>query len=367
MNNSTVETAPRPAAPAGPLGSRFTPEQVRIVRGPLSGETIIVSVDSTRLGPALGGCRIKPYPTWRDGLADVLNLSAAMTDKAALAGLNHGGGKTVVALDRGSSSSEWTGSRRDDLLADIADLVDSFNGAYITGPDIGTSPADMGRIRDRTRYALCRPKDQGGSGDSSIPTALGVTSSIAAVCEHVWPGRDLATLRFAVIGLGHVGSLVGSWLADHDVQLTVADIDPRPQALANQWGATWLDPSEALLADVDVVVPCAIGGILTPTTVSELRCGAVVGAANNQLDQASTADLLRSRGICWAPDTLVSGGGIISSVARELNGATETDADQQVRAIGDRLSKVLTDADTRGVTTHQAARDLVARRLHPGH
>lgn len=355
----------RSASPtAGPSGSRnsFGGEQVRVHRGIRTGQTVIISVDSTTLGPALGGCRLRSYASWQDGLADAVKLSAAMTDKAALAGLNHGGGKTVVALD-GSSSGDWVGSRRGDLLADVADGINSFDGRYVTGPDIGTSPDDMGQLWNRTGHALCRPEDQGGSGDSSIPTALGVTSSITAVCRHVWPGRGLSSLRFAVIGLGHVGSLVASWLAERGVELTLSDIDLDRREVANQWGATWATPHAALLSDVDIVVPCAVGGILTPASVSELRCRAIVGAANNQLDHVSTADLLHARGIYWAPDTIVSGGGIISSVARELDGASPGEADQRVRAIGRRLATVLTEADTWNIAPVVAARDLVNRRL----
>ncbi len=224
----------------------------------------------------------------------------------------------------------------------------------------------MGQLWDQTRHALCRPENQGGSGDSAIPTAHGVTSSIAATCAHLWPGRDLATLRFAIIGLGHVGTLVGSWLADRGAQLSVADIDPHRQTLADQWGATWTSPTQALLSDVDMLVPCAVGGFLTPTSVAQLRCRAIVGAANNQLDQPSTADLLHHRRICWAPDTIVSGGGIISSVARELHGATPAEANQQVHAIADRLTTILTDAETHDITPLQAAHNLVAQRLHSG-
>ncbi|SEQ88677.1 leucine dehydrogenase [Lentzea xinjiangensis] len=342
--------------------ARITAERVRIDRGPRSGQTIIVSADSTRLGPALGGCRIKSYPSWREGLDDVLRLSAAMTEKAALAGLDHGGGKTVVALDD-TSSADWTGPRRADLLDDIADVVETFDGTYITGPDIGTSPQDMARLHSRTRHVLCRPEAEGGSGDSSVPTALGVTASLEAVCAHRWPGTDLSTLSFSVIGLGHVGAVVGDWLAARGAALTVADIDPGRRDLAERWGARWVTPDQALRAEVDVVVPCAVGGILTPASVGGLHCHAVAGAANNQLDHDSTAALLHDRGVLWAPDVIVSGGGIIASVSRELHGLTAAEAQERVRGIGPRLTSVLADAERRGITPLQAARDLVDARL----
>jgi len=345
------------------LDRRLTAEDVRIVRGSRSNQTIMISVDSTRLGPALGGCRVKTYPSWPDGLADVLRLSAAMTEKAALAGLDHGGGKTVVALDA-EDAVRWTSDAgRVDLMADIADAVESLHGAYICGPDIGTGPDDMALLRQRTRHALCRPESAGGSGDSSAPTALGVISSIQAVCGHLWPERDLATLTFAVIGLGHVGGAVANYLAGTGARLTVSDIDPAQRRLADAFAARWVTPDAALTAEVDVVVPCAVGGILTRRSVAELRCRAVVGAANNQLDEDSTADVLHERGIIWAPDTVVSGGGIISAVARELEGVSRHEADDRVRAIGPRLVTVLESAERDDVSPLHVARALVQERL----
>lgn len=325
----------------------------------------MISVDSTRLGPALGGCRIKAYPRWQDGLNDVLRLSVAMTEKAALAGLAHGGGKTVVALTEGSSA-DWTGARRGELLADIGDLVEDLGGRYWTGPDIGTGPADMAEIHRRTQRVFCRPEAEGGSGDSSGPTALGVQSSIRAVVEHRWPGRELSTLSFAVIGLGHVGSLVGAWLAENGSRLTVSDVNPALKTLARQWGADWATPEQALAADVDVLVPCATGGILTAASTASLNCAVIVGAANNQLDHPATAERLCEHGVLWAPDSVVSAGGIIAAVARELHGATAAEAEQQVRGIGGRLTTTLEDARARQITPLAAAAGLVDLRLRTG-
>ncbi|HEX6345260.1 Glu/Leu/Phe/Val dehydrogenase dimerization domain-containing protein [Umezawaea sp.] len=338
------------------------PEEVRIVRGARTGQVVVVAIDSTRLGPAIGGCRVRAYPTWQDGLADALRLSAAMTEKAALAGLAHGGGKTVVALDP-ATAAEFTGPRRADLLADVADLVETFDGGYHTGPDVGSSPEDMTTIGRGTTRALCRPVSAGGSGDSSGPTAAGVIASIEAVRHHVLGGRPLGSLSFSLLGLGHVGTLVGEHLAAAGARLTATDVDPSRRAPADRWGATWTEPGEALSADVDVVVPCAVGGILTPATVPTLRCRAVVGPANNQLDADPTADLLHDRGVCWAPDTVVSAGGIVSAVARELHGATPEEADLLVRDTGRRLGEVLVAAASRGTAPlHEArrrARDLL--------
>ncbi|MBT0768772.1 hypothetical protein KIH74_07535 [Kineosporia sp. J2-2] len=333
-----------------PAAEELTAENVRITRGRRSGQPVMIGVHSTRLGPALGGCRVKRYARWQDGLDDVLRLSAAMTEKAALAGLDHGGGKTVVAL---------TGApfRRDDLLADIADAVEDLGGRYVTGPDIGTGPADMTALRRRTRHVLCRPEADGGSGDSSGPTALGVLASIDAVRENLWPGRDLAGLRFTVIGLGHVGSLVADELTRRGARVASTDLDPRLRRDG------WLEPDRALGTATDVLVPCATGGLLTPQTVATLDCAAVVGAANNQLDHDGTADLLHARGVLWAPDTVVSAGGIISAVARERRGAGRQEAEREVRAIGPRLAGILGVARAEGITPLAAARSRAMQRI----
>jgi glutamate dehydrogenase/leucine dehydrogenase len=325
-----------------------TPETVIARRGPRSGQMITVSIDSTALGPALGGCRVRRYPRWQDGLADAVRLSAAMTEKAALAGLAHGGGKTVVSLD-GSPVT------REDLLADVGDLVESFGGGYVTGPDIGTGPADMAAIGRRTPHVLCRPETAGGSGDSSRPTAIGVLAALDAVCAHRWPGRDLSTLTVAVHGLGHVGARVGARLAEAGAALVVSDVDGSKRGLADSWGATWVDPDEALVADADLLLPCATGGILTAGIVPELRCTAIVGAANNQLDGPATADLLHARGILWAPDTVVSAGGIVAAVSLEREGATPSKADDRVRGIQVRLAAILRAAEKAGTTPQREA------------
>ncbi|AGZ41505.1 Glu/Leu/Phe/Val dehydrogenase dimerization domain-containing protein [Actinoplanes friuliensis] len=338
------------------LNSR--PETVRVQRGTRTGQMIIVSVDSTVLGPALGGCRIRTYPAWRDGLDDALRLSSAMTEKAALAGLPYGGGKTVVAL-------EGPEPRRADLLADVGDLVESFGGRYLTGPDVGTSPDDMTVLRRTTEHVLCRPESEGGSGDSSGPTAAGVLASIEAVRAHRFPGRPLESLSFAVLGLGHVGTLVASHLAAAGARLTVTDIDASRRTVARGWGATWIDPDRALGAEADVLVPSAVGGILCPDTIGTLRCGAIVGAANNQLDADTTADLLHARGICWAPDTVVSAGGIVSAIARERDLVSPDEAARRVGDIGRRLGEILAAAARDDVAPLREARRQVQDLLTP--
>ncbi|MBO0850960.1 MAG: Glu/Leu/Phe/Val dehydrogenase, partial [Pseudonocardia sp.] len=261
-------------------------QQVRIERGARSGLPIMVAIHSTALGPAAGGCRLWRYPDWRDGLADALRLSAGMTVKNAAAGLNLGGGKTVIVLPEGA---ELDRRARRDVLGDVGELVESFGGSYATGPDVGTSPDDMAVIGEHTRHVFCRPESLGGSGDSSAHTADGVLAALCAVCGHLDGRTGPSGLAVTVVGLGHVGERLARALTAAGARLTVTDIDPARRELAAELGARWLGPATAWTADADVLVPAALGGTLTRSLVPALRCRAIVGPANNQIAEDEVA------------------------------------------------------------------------------
>jgi glutamate dehydrogenase/leucine dehydrogenase len=340
----------------------FGHEHVRIQRGLRSGLPVIVAVHSTVLGQAIGGCRLARYPHWHDALIDALRLSAAMTDKCAVAGVPNGGGKTVVAIP---PSATLDPADRRAILHDVADAIAALDGAYATGPDVGTGPADMVTIAERTPYAFCRPPEAGGSGDSSTHTAAGVMAALHAVCDAVFESAQLAGRRVTILGLGRVGAHLARHLAAAGARLVVSDIDTTKRRLAGELGATWLDPRAALRSPADVLVPAALGGVFTPDTVPQLRCTAIAGPANNQLDQPATADLLHQRGILWAPDFVVSAGGIIHATAVELHHESTEQAAARVLAIGDTLAGILRDAARAGVTPAAAALALAERRIQP--
>ncbi len=318
-----------------------------------------MAVHSTELGQALGGCRLAVYPQLTDGLEDALRLSAAMTDKCAVAGLPNGGGKTVACLPGGFVLDD---AGRRAVLHDVGDVIESFGGAYATGPDVGTGPNDMVTIGERTRHVFCRPSEAGGSGDSSGHTAYGVMAALRAVCSAVFGSSSLAGRSFAVLGLGRVGGRLARDLAAADAKLVVTDVDPGKRAAAEALGAVWVEPTAALGAEVDVLVPAAMGGVLTPATVPLLRCAAIAGPANNQLDQEGTAELLHARGILWAPDYVVSAGGVIYATAVELHRESPAEADARVSGIGDTLGRILDDAARDGITPASAARRLALSR-----
>ena len=320
----------------------------------------IVAVHSTARGPALGGCRMWQYDDSRAAVRDALRLSRAMTYKSAVAGLPLGGGKGVIML-RGDA---LTPERRLAALEDFGETVDQLGGAYITAEDVGTSAADMEVIAERTKHVKGLSRERGGSGDPSPYTALGVVTAIEVCCERMFGSGALEGRSVALAGLGHVGAHIARRLAEAGAKLLVADVDEAKRPLAEQLGARWVTPEEALTAEVDVYAPCALGAVLNDDTVPELRCPIVAGAANNQLADDRIADLLNARGILWAPDFVANAGGIVNiAVELEPGGYDPQRAEQRVRGIGDTLRRLFEDAASMQATPLTAAMELARRNL----
>jgi leucine dehydrogenase len=336
-------------------------EEMLVRRGSRSGLFCFVAVHSTVRGPSLGGCRMWSYDDSRLAIRDVLRLSRAMTFKNAAADLPLGGGKGAIMLPAGRDASP---SRRRDALLDFGDTVDALGGRYVTAEDVGTSARDIALIAERTPHVAGLSRRRGGSGDPSPWTALGVHVSIEVACEEAFGSRSVRGRSVAVLGLGHVGGRLAQRLARAGAKLVVSDVDASKRALADRLGARWVTPERALTADVDVLAPCALGGILDDESVPALRCRVVAGAANNQLADDAIADLLHTRGIVWAPDFIVNAGGIVSiAVELEPGGYDPKRARVRVRAIGDTLAQVFADARAIGATPLTAAMELARRRL----
>ncbi|MCD4533167.1 hypothetical protein LRP67_03620 [Nocardioides sp. cx-169] len=330
-------------------------EEVHLARGTRTGVPLAIAIHSTRSGPAIGGCRIRGYSTWHEGLADVLRLSRAMTLKCALAELPHGGGKAVAMVpDRPLAPGT-----RPALIRDIADRIAQLDGRYLTGPDLGSGPEDMAVIHDHAQgWAFCRPESRGGSGDSSPGTARGVVVALTAALAHTH-GRGLSGLRVGVVGFGRVGRLVASSLAAADAQVIVSDVDDGLRPEAERRGLAWAS-TELLHEELDVLVPAATGGLLTAATARSCRATLVVGPANNQLADEGVEAVLRERGIVWIPDVIASAGGIIHAVCREELDLDEVATNARIDAIGDKVSRILEVARDQGTTTSQAARAVAA-------
>jgi leucine dehydrogenase len=302
------------------------------------------------------------YGDTREAVRDALRLSRAMTSKSAVAGLPLGGGKGVIMLPAGAAAP--TGEERRAVLLDFADTVQMLDGAYLTAEDVGTSEPDMETIAETTPHVTGLATGRGGSGDPSPWTALGVEAAIRVACERVFGGASVEGRRVAVVGVGSVGGRLAELLAEGGAELVLADIDDRRRGLADRLGAAWTDPTSALTADVDVLAPCALGGVLDETVVPHLRARAIAGAANNQLAHESVGELLAARGILWVPDFVANAGGVVNiAVELEPAGYDTERAKVRVRAIADTVRTVLDHANATGSTPLAAANEIARRRV----
>ncbi len=333
-------------------------EQVAFCHDRASGLKAIIAIYTTALGPALGGTRFYPYPTTGAALADVLALSKAMAYKNALAGLDHGGGKAVIIGDPGRDKSE-------PLLRAYGRFVASLGGRYVTACDVGTYVEDMDLVGRETRFATGRSPANGGAGDSSLLTALGVHQGMRAAAQVVWGGSTLAGRLVGISGVGKVGrNLVPLLLADGaDVVITDVDEGAVARVRAEHPGVRAVTDTAALLAErLDVFSPCALGGALTEPIAAELTAAVVCGGANNQLAAPEVADQLAGRGVVYCPDFCVNAGGVIQ-VADELHGFSAERARAQTERIFDTTLAVLREAAQTGVTPTTAAERRAERRM----
>jgi leucine dehydrogenase len=329
-------------------------EDVRVRRGRRSGLTMAVAIHRTVGGRSLGGCRMRVYPTPDEAVRDAERLARAMTYKAAISGLRLGGAKGVIALEPGA---RLVNHRRLDALRDFAELVDSFDGRYITAQDVGTCADDIAYMAQFTSHVGGRPLEQGGCGDPSPYTAHGVEVAIRASV----PGGSVSGRHVVVVGLGHVGSELARRLREGGAELTVSDVDSSKRALAKRLWARWVAPEEALEIEADVLAPCALGAVLDPRVVSMLRVPVIAGAANNQLARESVAHRLSERGIVWAPDFVINAGGLIA-VADELHGFDRARVERSIEGIGDTLAEIYARAARAGTNTLVAAHELASDR-----
>ena len=332
-------------------------EQVTICHDEASGLRAIIAVHDTTLGPGLGGIRMWTYPSDEAALLDVLRLSEGMTYKNSLAGLPLGGGKTVVVGD------PRTDKTPEKFIA-LGGFIDRLNGSYKAAEDVGTTTDDAELVATRTSHITGLPVSRGGSGDPSPMTAWGVVCAIrAALAEAGGGDGDLAGVHVAVQGLGHVGADVARHLLDAGARVTVADIyADRVEPLVAQ-GAEAAPADRVHAVECDVFSPCALGAVVNGTTLPEMRCGIIAGAANNQLADETMGDELQGRGILYAPDFAINAGGVIN-IGEELNGPYDADrARRSVERIGDTLAAVFERARETGVTPHQAALQMARERI----
>ncbi|KZD10289.1 Glu/Leu/Phe/Val dehydrogenase dimerization domain-containing protein [Oceanibaculum pacificum] len=325
-------------------------EQVVFCNDAETGLKAIIAIHDTTRGPSLGGCRMWPYASEAAAVTDALRLSRGMTYKSALAGLPLGGGKSVIIGDAKTQKSPA-------LFRAFGRFVDSLGGRYIAAEDVGTGVADIEAMRQVTRHVA---GTAGGSGDPSPVTAYGVFQGIRAAAKAKLGRDDLAGLRVAVQGLGHVGLDLARQLYEAGAALIVADIDlDRIARATTAYRAEAMPADRIHAADVDIFAPCALGAILNDATIPEIKAGIIAGAANNQLAEERHGAALMKRGILYAPDYAINAGGIINIHHESAGKYDRAAALRQVEGIYDTLLEIFARAAAEGIPTSDAA-DRVA-------
>lgn len=331
-------------------------EQVVFSRDQHAGLRAIIAIHSTTLGPAIGGVRMSEYADEDAAIEDALILSRALTYKAACAGVNLGGGHTVVMGDPRKQSTEA-------LFRSLGRFIDSLNGRYIAAEGVGTTVEDMDYIRMETKYVVGIPSSKGGSGDPSPVCAFGVFRGLEACRIFLSGGDDIKGLHVAVQGAGRVGSRIVDMLLARGATATIADPDPEAVArVTAKYPVSVVPPDGIYDVPCDVFSPCAMGGILNDDTIGRLRCKVVAGSANNQLAEERHGAELHKRGILYAPDYIINGGGLIN-VTEEIPGYDRERAMRKTAGIRDVLLKVLDSARANGIPTYEAADRFAEERI----
>jgi len=326
----------------------------------------IIAIHNTRLGPALGGARIKPYASRDAALNDALMLAKAMTYKSAVAENGLGGGKSVIIANPKEKTI--------DLLHAFGKVLNYLEGSYIVAEDVGSTTEDMEIIRQSSPYVAALSNDR-SSGDPSRFTAWGVFKGVQAVVKTLWGSRSLKKRTVAIQGLGQVGSKLADILFWEGAELILTDVnEDKLHRLAVLYGAKVVSPAEFSSVECDILSPCALGGIIDEKSIGKMRCQAIAGSANNQLASPSMGKILLDRGILYAPDFIINAGGIINAASEfEPDGYNPKTARNKVNHIYDVLLKVFDKSNTQNLPPSQIADEIakfnldheVAKRLEP--
>ena len=328
-------------------------EQVVFCHDEETGLRSIIAVHDTNLGPSLGGCRMWPYETEEDAVTDVLRLSRGMTYKAAMANLALGGGKSVII---GDSKTDKT----DDLFRAYGRYVDSLGRRYIAAEDVGTAVHDMDVVKSVTDHVV---GVTGGAGDPSPSTAHGCLFGIQAAVRYKLKKNSLEDARVAIQGVGNVGYHLCDYLFKEGARLVVTDVhQPSIDRVAEEFGATVVDPDAIYEQDVEVFAPCALGAVINDETIPRLKAPIVAGSSNNQLEDDRHGEALRQRGILYAPDYVINSGGLID-VARFALDFDIEEGRRKLALIDDTLVEIWTRADADGQAANFVADRIAEERF----
>ena len=332
-------------------------EQVVFCNDTETGLKAIIAIHDTTLGPALGGTRMWNYSNETDALHDVLRLSRGMTFKASISGLNLGGGKAVII---GDSSTEKTEA----LMKKFGEYVDNLGGKYITAEDVGMNTKDMEYVREMTRHVTGIPESIGGSGDPSPVTAYGVYWGMKASAKFKWGSDSLEGKTILVQGVGHVGENLVKHITEEGAKVFITDInEEKLEEVSSKYESKIIMGDAIYDMNMDIYAPCALGATLNTDTIFRLKCEIIAGAANNQLENEIVhAEMIKEKGIIYAPDFLINAGGLIN-VYSEINGYDREKSLNKTKKIYDTTLEILLKADQEDITTHKAALVIAEQRI----
>ncbi len=333
-------------------------EQVVFCHDPHSGLNAIIAIHNTTLGPALGGTRLWNYSSHQDAVVDALRLSRGMTYKAAISGLNLGGGKAVIIGDAATVKSEGLWRR-------YGKFVNSLNGKYITAEDVNTSARDMEYISLETEHVTGVPEYMGGSGDPSPFTAYGVFIGMKASAKKLWGNDSLSGKKVLVQGVGHVGQYLVGHLIEEGAKVYISDInEAKIKETVDKFRSVEVVAGDKIFdLEMDVYAPCALGATVNTESIAKMKCPIIAGAANNQLaDENVHGPMLVQKGIIYAPDFLINAGGLIN-VGAELDGYNRERVMGNVEKIYDRTLEIYKLSETENIHAQAAAMKLAEKRL----
>ncbi|WP_305070135.1 Glu/Leu/Phe/Val family dehydrogenase [Flavobacterium acetivorans] len=332
-------------------------EQVVFCNDKDTGLKAIIGIHNSVMGPALGGTRMFNYATEWDALNDVLRLSRGMTYKAAITGLDIGGGKAVILGDAKTQKTP-------ELMRKFGEFVHSLSGRYITAEDVGMETSDMDIVRDVTPYVTGISESRGGSGNPSPVTAYGVYMGMKAAAKQQFGSDVLAGKKVLVQGIGHVGETLVDYLTKEGAVVTIADINQEKlNEVSSKYNAQIFTGADLYAADVDIYAPCAMGATINDDTVYKINAKVIAGAANNQLANENIhGAILQERGILYAPDFLINAGGIINVYA-EIAHYDKAEIMRRTENIYNTTLEIFDYAIKNGMTTHQAALTIAQNRI----
>ncbi len=335
----------------------YNHEQLVFCHDEHTGLKAIIAIHDTTLGPALGGTRMWQYKTEAEAVTDVLRLSRGMTYKAAISGLNLGGGKAVIIGDAKKDKSEA-------FMRRYGKFIQNLNGKYITAEDVGTTTKDMEYILMETKHVTGIPESLGGSGDPSPVTAYGVYMGMKACAHDVYGSDSLAGKKIAVQGVGNVGENLVRHLREEGATVYITDInEERLSYVSQRYEAKVVSNNDLYDLDMDIYAPCALGATVNTDTLKRLNCAIIAGAANNQLaDENIHGQMLLEKGMLYAPDFLINAGGLIN-VYSELHGYNKKRAMQKTEHIYEVTREIIKKAKAENIPTYVAANRMAEKRI----